>query len=261
MARTLPRPFHFLLLVSAFGPGCTAAEPTASPEPTARDRAKAERAAFEHDGPTSYAVLEQQSCFCGPDTTAPMRVTVVGGSVTSATYVATGAVVPDNLRSGVKTIVEVFDLIDQQLADEHNSVTVTYDPVLHYPTNMTTKVPNTLDSGLAISLALVDTLPQASCTAIEDASRAAVLPAIQANLACKTAADCTTARLAASCFESCYAVIAKSGLAALQLAVDAVETNHCADYHTGGCTLVEPPCVPPAPEPYCTAGVCSNVPS
>lgn len=255
MIRALPPPISLLLVVIAFASGCTTAAESE------RDRAKAERAAFEHDGPTSYTVVEQQSCFCPPDAASAMRITVVDGSITSATYVASGAVVPDNILSGMKTVAQVFDLIEQQLADAQYHVTVTYDPALHYPTKMESFVPDAVDSGLAVSLMLVDPqLAQASCMAIEAAARAAVLPAIQANLACKVASDCTTARFAASCFESCYAVIATTGLPALQAAEDALEATQCADYHSGGCTLVEPPCVPPAPELYCTAGVCSSVP-
>lgn len=59
MLRTLPGPMHLLLLVSVFGAGCTT---TTQSE---RDRAKAERAAFEHDGPTSYVAIEQASCRAG----------------------------------------------------------------------------------------------------------------------------------------------------------------------------------------------------
>jgi Family of unknown function (DUF6174) len=251
-----------IVFLAALAPGCMTNQ-------SANDRARSElarqRALFEQAGLTSYVVTEQQSCFCAPDTTAAMRVTVTSGSVASVTYVSDGTAVPQNVRAGVKTVAEVFDLIEQQLSDDHRSITVTYDPALHYPTEMESVVPDALDSGLNISLSALQRtaapgkLSAEACRAIEDDARAAVLPAVEAHVACKVASDCSRVSFDASCFESCYAVVGTGGAAAVQAAKDAVEAKQCVDYHSGGCTLLLPPCAP-VPELYCTLGVCTSVP-
>jgi|GEM_PF-5299386 len=250
-----------LIVVAALAPGCFT-----SSSPTSRARAELarQRALFEQAGLTSYTMTEQQSCFCAPDTTAAMRVTVTDGSVASAVYVADGKTVPANVRTGVRTIAEVFDLIDQQLDDGHTVVTVSYDPVLHYPTVMQSEVPDGLDSGLDISLSDLRAAPaplsKDACRAIEQAARAEVVPAVDAHVACKVASDCSTERFGASCFESCYAIVGTGGAAALDAALTTVEDTQCKAYHAGGCTLIPPPCVPPATQLYCTAGACTRVP-
>ena len=231
----------------------------------ARSELARQRAMFDQAGLTSYVITEQQSCFCDPNFTAAMRVTVTNGNLVSAVYVADGKPVPANLREGVKTIAEVFDLIEEQLEDGETTVNVTYDPVRHYPTVMNSYRANLPDSGLNIALSNLEvtpvpaTLSAEACRRIEAEARAAVLPAIEDHVACKVVSDCYQVMFDASCFESCYALVGTGGLAAVEAAVNAVEATQCKAYHDGGCTLILPPCAPPPPALYCTRGVCSHL--
>jgi hypothetical protein len=117
------------LAITALGAGCTSAS---------KDQTDLEtnRALFTQPPLPSYAFTWELSCFCGPDPVRPIRITVVRGDITSAAYVDDQQPVSESIRTGLKTIDGVFDLIQQRLDEHADEVTVAYDPDRHYPTSV-----------------------------------------------------------------------------------------------------------------------------
>lgn len=96
---------------------------------------------------------------------------------------------------------------------------------------------------------------RSGCEEPANAARNELAAVIRANTACKVDADCTLARLAASCFDSCVEAVAVSGRAAVDAARARADAVQCKPFHERGCKLIAPPCAPPSP-PGCVAGVC-----
>jgi hypothetical protein len=97
--------------------------------------------------------------------------------------------------------------------------------------------------------------PPVACEELQAAARAKVEQAFTSNLACQVDSDCVELAFQASCFDSCTGVVAKTGTAAVQAAINTVEANQCAETRDAGCNVVIPPCVPRT-RIACTGGVC-----
>ncbi|HVW25141.1 MAG TPA: hypothetical protein VHC69_07195 [Polyangiaceae bacterium] len=79
-----------------------------------------------------------------------------------------------------------------------------------------------------------------------------------ADESCNVDADCVEFP-GVSCTNACATVtISKTGLAAIQPQIDAVESGVCAEFQHQGCTVLEPPCVFPG-VPGCVQGQCQHV--
>ncbi|MBC7977185.1 MAG: hypothetical protein H7138_19595 [Myxococcales bacterium] len=119
-----------LVSLVAAGAGCAA-----SSDSQAEDELASQRMLFSRVNRPSYAFTWQMGCFCGPDTTRPIRITVTDGSITSAVYVSDQQPVSETIRADLRTIPGVFDMIEVAL-DTADEVTVTYDRELRYPTSV-----------------------------------------------------------------------------------------------------------------------------
>jgi len=126
-----------LLTLAAAGTGCANPDPT---EPIdhqdhTQDDLDLNRMYFTRVQRPQYSFTWQQGCFCPEESIKPIRITVKGGDITKAVYVADGQPVSASVRSGLRTIEGVFDLIQARLDQHVDEVTVTYDAA-YYPTSV-----------------------------------------------------------------------------------------------------------------------------
>jgi len=83
--------------------------------------------------PSSYSFTWTQSCYCIPDMTRPIRITVASGQITSAVFADDQQAVGDPVRRNLQTIDGVFDKIQAALDQGADEVTVDFDPTRGYP--------------------------------------------------------------------------------------------------------------------------------
>ena len=92
---------HVLVLLGAGGCAGTAAN-----EPAAAEPARAQQL-WLGGRPDDYRFVWQQRCFCLPEATQPIRVTVTGETITAATDLH-GAAVSEDVQSGLKSIDALY---------------------------------------------------------------------------------------------------------------------------------------------------------
>ena len=92
------------------------------------------RALWIAAGITSYRYDYQRSCECGPDMLRPVSIEVIEGSVTSVTFLDDGLLAQSSTFNAFATIDDLFDMIDEAVQANAESLVVTYDPTLGYPT-------------------------------------------------------------------------------------------------------------------------------
>ena len=95
----------------------------------ARGDLDANRRRWESRGYATYQFTIRKLCFCFM--TDALRATVVDDSVVSVVVVSTGA--PVDVKFAPTTINDLFDFIEQGLANHSAVLDVTYDPDLGYP--------------------------------------------------------------------------------------------------------------------------------
>ena len=81
-------------------------------------------------GLESYEFVYRLQCFCQPDETAPVRITVEAGQVTSVVDVATGQVRTGNYN----TVQGMFGWISQRLDRNPEYVSLEFNPETGFPT-------------------------------------------------------------------------------------------------------------------------------
>jgi hypothetical protein len=84
----------------------------------------------------SYRFTWRRSCECTTESTAQMRITVVSGEITEVFNLETEQAVPAEVRSSLKTIEGVFDMIEDAYNEDAASIHVTYDPAQHFPASV-----------------------------------------------------------------------------------------------------------------------------
>ena len=139
------------LLMGALASGCTASSPTS---PVTRDVASA-RAQWQRTGIRNYEFVSALSCFCAPDYTAPMRVTVQNGLVTAIANAVTGATMPVSYRQPIDSI---FANLSRQATDNPSLLTVQFDPTYGYPVQATFGS-LAADAGYSITVSNLRALP------------------------------------------------------------------------------------------------------
>lgn len=100
-----------------------------------RDAFRTARARWERAGIVDYVFDYQRWCFCGPDQTRRLRITVEGGEVVSAAYVDTNDPVADPL-DGLPAIDDLFDVIRDAIRRDAYTLSAAYDEELGYPTGV-----------------------------------------------------------------------------------------------------------------------------
>jgi len=126
-----------LLTLAAVGTGCANPDPTEPVDNQAhtQDELDLNRMYFTRVQRPQYSFTWQQGCFCPEEMTKPIRITVKGGDITKAVDVADGQPVSASVRSGLRTIDGVFDLIQQRIDQRVDEIAVTYDAA-YYPTSV-----------------------------------------------------------------------------------------------------------------------------
>jgi hypothetical protein len=122
----------FLVSLAVLGPACT----SAGTDNRQTEDLDAARMRFTRPARPSYSFTWQQSCFCGPDQSRPIRISVVGGTLSTAAYVDDHQPVSAGVKSNLRTIQGVFDLIEQSIANHIDEVNATFDPAIGYPTHV-----------------------------------------------------------------------------------------------------------------------------
>lgn len=91
---------------------------------------------WEALGITDYSFTATVSCFCAGELFRPATVVVRGGVIESASYVDDGQPVDPVFLPAYQTIDEMFETIADAIERKAVRLEVTYDPDLHYPTDV-----------------------------------------------------------------------------------------------------------------------------
>ncbi len=129
MAMLLRRFVPLTVLTSLLLAGCTTSGPTS---PVTRDIVAA-RALWHRSALRNYAFTSTLSCFCAPDYSAAMRVTVQNGLVTAITSAATGASLPVFYRQPIDSI---FANLERQAAERPELLSAQFDATYGYPVHV-----------------------------------------------------------------------------------------------------------------------------
>ena len=82
---------------------------------------------------TRYVFQFQHNCFCAPEVTRPVSITVVGGVPVSAVYVDSGTAADTTLFQQYLTVDRIFTFLHNTINAHPALLTATYDHTLGYP--------------------------------------------------------------------------------------------------------------------------------
>lgn len=85
-------------------------------------------------------------------------------------------------------------------------------------------------------------------------SNAEIKAVADENVACEKDEECTTIGFGTDCVGGCPMAVAKSGVSAVQAAIDEANGKYCQSYQEDGCPYMTPGCL--APEPACRNKQC-----
>lgn len=120
---------YALLALAAVASGCS--------DLTGLERElEANRELWESEGPASYVFDYRVVCYCPPEITRAVTITVDDGEVVGATYVDSGEPVDPFSPGDYPTVGDLFDEIESALAEDPYSIRAEYDPQLGYPTDV-----------------------------------------------------------------------------------------------------------------------------
>ena len=114
-----------LMVLGACGDDLTGPARSADLE-RARQRWRAAR-------PAEYAYTLRRSCFCGPEVTRPVQITVRNGTVVELRYADTGVLVDARWTPLFPSIDGLFTIIDDAIARRAERLDLTFDLTLGYP--------------------------------------------------------------------------------------------------------------------------------
>ena len=94
---------------------------------------------WEQQGPSDYQFEFQRLCFCLPEATIPVRITVDQGNVAAVVRIPGGEPVDsaDVARFFDITVDSLFGVVGHAIAVRADHLTVEYHPVYGYPTDIT----------------------------------------------------------------------------------------------------------------------------
>ena len=113
-----------------------------------------------------YTIQTQRNCFCLPEMTEQMKISVLNNTVLSAVNISSGDVISKEIQEEILTVDTLFTLIERAIADDV-SIEITYNEEYGYPE--TTKIDLeqlAADGGLHITLSNFELL--ASKLALDD---------------------------------------------------------------------------------------------
>ena len=83
--------------------------------------------------PAEYAYTLRRSCFCGPEVTRPVQITVRNGTVVELRYADTGVLVDQRWAPLFPSIDGLFAIIDDAIARRAERLDLEFDATLGYP--------------------------------------------------------------------------------------------------------------------------------
>jgi hypothetical protein len=102
---------------------------------SAREQYEQGLARWELTRPEAYVATMERICFCTPEMTGPVLVTVQGNTVVSRVYEASGEPVPAEYADGFPTIDGLFRIIKDAIDDGYHKLDAFYDPATGIPFN------------------------------------------------------------------------------------------------------------------------------
>ena len=130
-----------------------------------QDRAELERnwRLWQVNGGSNYYYVQQRLCFCIAESTAAVRIGVRNGVVTERRWLSDNLMVPLQYASLWGTVEDLFRLIEAALDDHAESLLVTYDGKLGYPTHIAIDYrKNTADEEITITASTLVLLRQST---------------------------------------------------------------------------------------------------
>jgi Family of unknown function (DUF6174) len=113
-------------VVTIVAGGCSVGDPTS---PVERDVVAAHQR-WQRSALANYTFVSAIDCFCTPEYTAPMSVTVRNGVVTAVTSVASGASQPLNSRQPIDSI---FANLERQASENPSMLSAEFNATYGYP--------------------------------------------------------------------------------------------------------------------------------
>ena len=92
------------------------------------------RALWSGQRPAKYQFTFRWSCFCAPEYTEPVKITVDNGQVTQVVPVTAG--MPISKTSDYRTIDGLFELIQAAVDRNADEIKATFDPTRGFPSNV-----------------------------------------------------------------------------------------------------------------------------
>jgi hypothetical protein len=120
-----------LVVVAVAGGGCIG---DYDPIDLVRDQLQGARDRWSAAGHEDYSFVVRRACGNCEGGKEFARVIVRNNARESATFLDTGAAVLAAELPLYPTVLELFDFIDQALRQGADEITITYDPLLAYPT-------------------------------------------------------------------------------------------------------------------------------
>jgi hypothetical protein len=114
-----------VILVASLVPAC-AMDAESTQDSEVLGQMISHREQWSRPSRSEYQFTWQQGCFCGPEMTRPIRISVKAGRIVSAAYVDDKQPVSASIQSGLTTIEGVFDLIQHAVDQHYDEVRVTY---------------------------------------------------------------------------------------------------------------------------------------
>jgi hypothetical protein len=82
---------------------------------------------WQKQGIVRYSYTVERACFCLPDYTRPMRVSIDGEKLVKAVYVDDGKPVPADIRSELKTMTQWLQHVEKLEAEKPHRLNVQLD--------------------------------------------------------------------------------------------------------------------------------------
>jgi hypothetical protein len=104
---------------------------------TAQKNLDAAKAVWNNNKRSNYSVTRTISCFCGPDYTRPMSYQVINNTIDATTliYADSGSKVTMEWIE-LQRVEDMFAMIQEAIDSKAESITVSYDTTLWYPTSL-----------------------------------------------------------------------------------------------------------------------------
>ncbi len=95
------------------------------------------RTLWNNSSVIQYEFVQSRSCFCPAEYTRAMKYNISGNVITGmVSYQDDGSMVSGDKYEGLMTVESSFDLIQDAIINNVDSLTVQYDPTYGYPTNV-----------------------------------------------------------------------------------------------------------------------------